>query len=366
MTEQQHQENPKKFKILSLDGGGIRGVISAQILQEVETQLKLKKNKSLHEYFDLVAGTSTGSILAAAIALEKKPEELIKLYLEEGDKIFPEATRNRRKYLQGFVVPHWSRYSNKGLIEVLKDKLKTPQGQPLKISEINKPILLILAYDTLSRNTTWFASDGGDRWYQNIDIWEICVSSASAPTFFPPYLLTGKNGEKYPHIDGGVSANNPALTAVSHAMLTQKKKLEDLAVLSIGTGRTTKPFEYEDVNKWGLIGWGQRIPDVFMGAPSEMEESICRQILGGEEAGYYLRLDFDLNERFEVRKPGSLEPRKILPKGKEKNKYTEKVLKENMDDPNICSDLIDAAKAYINYDNQRVVKEIQKFIDNNE
>ncbi len=83
------------FKILSLDGGGIRGVISARILMEVEKQIREQKNQSLAEYFDLIAGTSTGSILAAGIALGYTASELLNIYRQEGERIF-----YRRSFLQ--------------------------------------------------------------------------------------------------------------------------------------------------------------------------------------------------------------------------------------------------------------------------
>lgn len=85
------------FKILSLDGGGIRGVITARILQEVERQIQQQQGKSLHEYFDLIAGTSTGSILTAGIAAKKNSSELVQLYQEQGKQIFPIERKERYK-----------------------------------------------------------------------------------------------------------------------------------------------------------------------------------------------------------------------------------------------------------------------------
>ncbi|NEQ70489.1 MAG: hypothetical protein F6K21_34365 [Symploca sp. SIO2D2] len=78
------------YKILALDGGGFRGVISARILKEIEDKIKPKK---LHEYFDLVAGTSTGSIIAAGIVIEKSADEILKIYRDDGEKIFPSHKR---------------------------------------------------------------------------------------------------------------------------------------------------------------------------------------------------------------------------------------------------------------------------------
>ena len=85
------------FKILSLDGGGIRGVLSARILKEVETTIRNTTRQELHDYFDLITGTSTGSILAAGIACKMNAQQMIDIYLEEGENIFLKSVRKHRK-----------------------------------------------------------------------------------------------------------------------------------------------------------------------------------------------------------------------------------------------------------------------------
>jgi patatin-like phospholipase/acyl hydrolase len=301
------------FRILTLDGGGIRGVLSATLLMEVEKVVKQKTGKELYEYFDLIAGTSTGSILAAGIACKMKAEEMRDLYLECGEDIFLKSVRQQRKWRwlsQAFgghaLYPH--ERGEKGLSKVLQKRLiHRDLNKCPKISEINNPRLLILAYDVFSRNTTWFTNNPPSEnpsWYDNIDLWKICTASASAPTFFPPCQLPYFNSdESYPHIDGGVSANNPELSAIAHALLLEKNnnlKLDDIALLSIGTGNTTRPYTYEEVKKWGLLGWVSHLPDIFMNPAAQNSEPICGQIIesvrGGEKR--YLRLNFDLNKRF--------------------------------------------------------------------
>ncbi|MFB8790478.1 MAG: patatin-like phospholipase family protein [Potamolinea sp.] len=196
-----------------------------------------------------------------------------------------------------------------------------------KISEITSPRLLILAYDVFSRNTTWFTNNRpGENpcWYDNVELWKICTASASATTFFPPYELPYNSNEKIPHIDGGVSANNPELSAIAHALLMENKKdknqlnVNEIAVLSIGTGNTTRPYSYQQVKGWGTLGWVKRLPDIFMNPSAQNSESICAQILeslGGDKN--YLRLNFDLNARFKKdRVPGRM---KIL----EENPYNQ-------------------------------------------
>ena len=368
-----------KYKILSLDGGGIRGVLSAKILQQIEKTLWNKKQQRLHEYFDLIAGTSTGSILAAGIACQMDADQLIDFYIDFGKDIFLWDVRWQRKYrlLSRFIgnhalYPH-ERGENKGLANVLKKNLKfksePPENSTIietpKISEIPSPHLLILAYDVLSRNTTWFSNNSPEdprEWYDDIELWKICTASASAPTFFPPYkLYHPKKKEDLTHIDGGVSANNPALSAIAHALLIEKEKrqlkLSDIAVLSIGTGQTTRPFTYEEVKKWGQFGWIRNLPDIFLNPSAQNSEAICKQLINSI-GGAHLRLDFQLNERVE----GS----------KQLKDDQKQEISEQIDDPTICSDLIDAAKGYLNFGkvNYRgekfiVLDGIQQFIEEN-
>ena len=374
----------EKFRILSLDGGGIRGVLSARLLQEVEIIVQETTGQKLHEYFHLVAGTSTGSILAAGIACQKNARDMIDLYKEQGNNIFLQGVRDQRKWRwlgraigANALYPHkdknWG-FANVfkkillkpgndyyGLANVLTRALRNPVTKKPAIiadEEIEKQIqLLILAYDVKSRNTTWFSNDDLEGWCckKNIPLWQICTASASAPTFFPPYQISywdeeQKEQKKLTHIDGGVAANNPALAAVSHALSMtttgdRKKpcKLEDIAVLSIGTGKTTSSYTYDDVKKWGLFDWVRKIPDIFMDPNAENTENICRRMFLGVSHKNYLRLGFDLNIQDQDKKD---EIRQLYKKCLEKN-IGKSNISEEIDDPEICEELIEAAQCYL-------------------
>jgi len=362
-----------KFKILSLDGGGIRGVLSATLLKELETQLRKIKNQSLHEYFDLVTGTSTGSILAAGIVCQMTADEMVKIYINDGNKIFIESIRNQRKtrfvsktfggtvsqVLGGHVLyPH--EHGEEGLAKILQKRLiHKALGKSLKMREINKPNILIPAYDVYSRNTTWFVNNNPENseetWYDNIELWKICTASASAPTFFPPYELPYNAEQNLPHIDGGVSANNPSLAAIAHALFIKKKEglnLKDIAVFSIGTGNTTYPHTYDEIKGWGDIEWAKNIPDLFMSPSAKNSEDICGQMLESV-GGCNLRLNFDLNERFQAEKQPNRLRENLSKRDKPynqyiaKNKNEHKKVSEDMDNPDNCLDLIEAAECYL-------------------
>ena len=353
------------FKILSLDGGGIRGVLSATILKELEKTLIEKTGKKLHEYFDLVTGTSTGSILAAAIACQMEVDDMIKLYKDEGSNIFLKSVRCKRHLLKltqvitsNLLYPH--EQGEQGLAKVLENNLIHPDlGKNVKISQIAKPYILIPAYDVYSRNTTWFNNGYNEKnseniWYRDLELWKICTASASAPTFFPPYELPYNTDQSLPHIDGGVSANNPALMAIAHALYIDelKLKLSDIAVFSIGTGNTTRPYKYKDIKGWGQLGWSMHLPDMFMSPSIQNSGQICYQILNSVGKGY-LRLDFDLNKRFKgEKKPGRL-PETLTELDKPYNEYIFKQtneyqeVSEDIDNPENCPELIKAAECYL-------------------
>ena len=354
----------KKFRILALDGGGIRGVISATILKRVQEKI----GQPLNEYFDLIAGTSTGSILAASLVLGKNPQELIKIYKDQGEQIF--QTNFFQKNI-GYWLKQ-PKYSNEGLKTVLKyhfgeitlenlreeSKKRYPSSNP-------KARLLILAYNTTQRATNFFLSPLVDEkpWYQKAKLWEVCLSSSAAPTFFPPYQFdlfqetsTESEGE-YTFVDGGVAANNPSLAALVHALGIEKidgqrLNIEDISLLSIGTGRTTKPLEFKEVNSWGALDWASQIPEVFMGGQFQITADLCAQLIRSINPHGYLRIQFDMNQRYPYRQEGS-QKRVRLPEDKQVNFYTKKYLDEAIDRADLphVLDLIKTTKEFLNSTN---------------
>lgn len=367
----------KPFRILSLDGGGIRGVITARILQEVESKIQEHCGQSLAEYFDMIAGTSTGSLLAAAVSLGYSPAELIAIYTGKGLKIFPyrsltSPARWKLLFKHGLSAP---KFSNQGLVDVISNMphFKREDGSYVRLKDVGKtegqaqprPILLILAYDALCRNTTFFTNHHPanlKKWYDELPLWKICVASASAPTFFPACELTHEeHGDidgkavsehwSFPHVDGGVTANNPSLCAVAQT-LKLGHRLEDIQLLSIGTGQNKKPLQHREIEGWGLIQWGLRIADVFMEGQAELQSEVCQQLMGGLEANRYLRLQFDLNDCF-GEPQNYLAQAPVLASAKRKNRWLGQPLAESMDDATAAnvSRLVDATERYLELGN---------------
>jgi len=356
----------KPFRILSLDGGGIRGVISARILQEVEKQIQAQHGQSIAQYFDMVAGTSTGSLIAAGLTVGYSPADMIAIYQYQGMDIFPYQSLfsvDRLKILlkYGLSAP---KFFHNGLLKVVHglEKFKNSKGEFIKLGEAGRQsaeqeipdtILLILAYDAMYRNTTFFTNaylNGKKRWFHQQPLWKVCVASASAPTFFPACELTDDRNKEvwsFPHVDGGVSANNPALCAISQA-IELGHRLEDIELLSIGTGQNKKPLDFKTIEGWGLVKWALRISDVFMEGQAEVQSKVCLNLLGGAQSHRYLRLQFDLNESFGV--PAvNLAQAPIEPNERRVNKWLKRQVTEAMDDarPDTIKTLLEATEQYL-------------------
>ncbi|MEM8639784.1 MAG: patatin-like phospholipase family protein [Cyanobacteria bacterium P01_G01_bin.54] len=287
------------FNILSLDGGGIRGILSAQLLSQIEAVLQQQTGKRLYDYFDLIAGTSTGSILAGGLAVGKSGEQLVQLYLREGRRIFPYTGMG--SYFSpkrwGLIVQHGlsaPKFSHQGLRQVLREQFG--QRQLADLSD-RAPKLLIPAYDTTARRPILFKSWEPNA-YAATRLWEAVLCSASAPTFFPAYPLK-LAGQVHSVVDGGVGANNPATCAIA-AALNLGYPLKEIRLLSIGTGQGQQAYHYKDTRHWGAVQWAKRILDVVMDAPMDIVAQTAEQMvtLGKRYPNHYLRLQPELSTQY--------------------------------------------------------------------
>lgn len=276
-------------KILSLDGGGIRGIITAIWLDA----LQKKMNKPIKDSFDLVAGTSTGSLLAAAISIGKSPAEIISIHESRGEEIFPDTasrlwSRFSRTFQQGFSAP---KFSQEGLSNVLKDVFgKTKLGDlPIKT--------LIISYDTINRDSIIFKSWKTE--HQKLYLWEVCASSCSAPTYFPSHSMVVESKERS-MIDGGVVANNPAACALAEMLRLNKlgdnpqdKTLQNLLIASFGTGQLNRTISLKEAQEWGALEWAIPIIDVLFDGSTDSVDYIVRNIVDSDK---YYRFQVELTK----------------------------------------------------------------------
>lgn len=290
------------MRILSIDGGGIRGIIPGQILVELEKELKRKSgddNTRIADCFDLIAGTSTGGILAC-IYLCPDPhnlnrprfsaQEAVDLYLENGDEIFDIGLWHKIASLGGLAD---EKYSADGLEDALEDYF----GE-LRLSQLLKPCL-ITAYDIRRRRAHFFTQDDAKR-HPSADflLKDVARATSAAPTFFETARIKSGSNIPYPLIDGGLFANNPTMCAYAEARsLSGNPKAADMAILSLGTGNVEKPYYYKEAKDWGPVKWLKPVLDIMMSGVSETVDFQLGQIydaVGKPER--YLRINVDMSK----------------------------------------------------------------------
>ncbi|MBL3655530.1 patatin-like phospholipase family protein [Fulvivirga sediminis] len=299
----------KKVRILSLDGGGIRGVISAFVLKYAEEYLQEKApGTSLSDHFDLIAGTSTGGILTG-IYLAPESEgskrakfsanDALKFYVDEGFNIFNKSQRSSWKRFWG--LGNATSFDSTYLRELLQDKLGD-----MHMSDLLKPCL-IPTYNMNTKSSFFFISRE-DRAKREFYVRDALISTASAPTYFPPVKI--KNIAPSPcaeemqllNIDGGVFANNPLMCAYAEARSScfeernnECPTAEDMYILSIGTGGGV--FDIPGISKshkWSLLKWAKTVPEIMMDGSADTVTYQMNRVYGTlkpDAMGDFLRID---------------------------------------------------------------------------
>lgn len=275
----------KARRILSLDGGGIRGLVSCLWLAGVENALGKAGKPGLLRNFDLLAGTSTGAIVACGLAIGLSPEQLAVLYREHRHAIFPGIagrlwSRAERLLPQGPSAP---KYDAAGLEAVLRRVFGATTLAQAKVP------LLVTSYDTISRAPVVFKSFKTE--HAGLPMWEVCRASTAAPTYFPAHGMKVE-GRDRALIDGGVVANNPTACAIAEALRKDARvdSAQDLVVLSVGTGQRTRRIDLRSAQEWGAMEWAVPIIDVLFDGNADSVDYIARQLVGD---GYF-RLQAEL------------------------------------------------------------------------
>jgi len=280
-------------KILSIDGGGIRGIIPGQILVALERKLQSRTGNPearIADFFDFFAGTSTGGILTCiCLCPSDEPgkarfsaQEAVNLYKENGDKIFDIGFWQAIQSLGGTFDEKYNASALELLLETYFSNLR--------LSHLLKPCL-IPAYDIDRRSAHFFAQhdyaikgEGGD-----FLVREVCRATSAAPTYFETALIKSCSGVSYPLVDGGVFANNPALCAYSEVRNAKgNPSAKDMFIVSLGTGSQYTSYKYRDAKNWGAIGWIRPVIDIMMAGASETTDYHLTKIFsaGGFSKNY--------------------------------------------------------------------------------
>ncbi len=263
----------KPYSILSLDGGGIRGLVATIMLESLEEKIqKRSPRKQLKDCFDLIVGTSTGAMIACGISHGVPVSEIRRFYSlssQYPQKIFPNSNSNlifRGLFNRVFRGTSQPIYDGKGLEEVLQTIFKKSTFHQLSIQT------LVTSYDVFNGQAIVFNSRQPE--CKTLPVWEVCRASAAAPVAFPAHVITDKNFLQYwqkkgyqltvhpkdnqyciPLVDGGVVANNPTLCAIAEAIKNGNNS-SNVVVSSFGCGqKKLKSIDVPKAQELGAFEW---------------------------------------------------------------------------------------------------------------
>ncbi|CAH1421053.1 unnamed protein product [Lactuca virosa] len=308
--------------VLSIDGGGVRGIIPATILSFLESKLQEIDGPEarIADYFDVIAGTSTGGLMTAMLAVpgdDNRPlysaNDISNFYFYHSPRIFPLISRIKflnavANFFGGVVGPKYD-----------GEYLRSITRQILGNATLKQTItdIIIPTFDIKRLQPTIFTTDDAKEFaWKDAFLSDVCISTSAAPTYFPPHYFETTDAEgatrTFDLIDGGVAANNPTQVAITHIMkevMIGKHKFSDLEsvdgrrmlVLSLGTGMPKRSEKYNArrASRWGLVNWvfdngSSPIIDIFMDASSDMVDihvSTLFRSLNAEKN--YLRIQED-------------------------------------------------------------------------
>jgi patatin-like phospholipase/acyl hydrolase len=271
-------------RILSIDGGGIRGIIPALVLAEIER----RTGRPVARLFDLVAGTSTGGIIALGVTVPLCPgaplytaRHFVELYENEGARIF---SRSLARTLVTMDSLTWRKYSSTGIEGVLADYF----GESRLRDAVTD--VLITSYEIERRFPFFFKSrNARTRADYDFPARQVARATSAAPTYFEPMQISsGTNSDCYTLIDGGVFANNPAACALVEARTTAADS--DYLVVSLGTGSMLESVPLNLARNWGAAGWAKPVLEIVFDGVSSTVDYQLRQLLpqiAGENPRYY-------------------------------------------------------------------------------
>lgn len=296
------ETNSKMTRILSIDGGGIRGIIPGQILVILEEKLKARSgnpNARIADYFDLIAGTSTGGILTCAYlipsqdnsGMEVRPKfnatQVVDLYLKRGGDIFSVTLGHKIRTAGGILDEMYpAAQLEKALDEYFGDT---------KLSELIKPCL-ITSYDIKHRKGHFFTQhDAKQKKGWDFMVKEVARATSAAPTYFECSNIMSETEVSYPLIDGGVFVNNPTLCAFAEVYKEFKTAPDKMVILSLGTGFSKKEYDYDKAKSWGMVEWVKPLIDIMMSGVAEVVDYQLRQMFDATGiSNQYLRINTEL------------------------------------------------------------------------
>lgn len=265
-----------EFRILSIEGGGIRGIFPAQYLAEIEKET----GEKINEYFDLIVGTSTGGIIALALGVGIEAKDIVEMYKDNAKKIFRPSHLNLKRILK-------RKYDNSGLEEVLKEKFGDKKMNDSKV------MLCITSTEFNNAKPKVYKTEHNNELYKDgeKELWKVAMATSAAPTYFSAAEVF----ENEYNIDGGLWANNPSVIGIAEA-IKNNVKLENIKVLSIGTGKNIFKEKYKIAKKSSAITWNRKIIDFILNAQAQSAVETAKYLLGDR----FTEINFELGGKFSL------------------------------------------------------------------
>ncbi|PLY00759.1 MAG: hypothetical protein C0623_06625 [Desulfuromonas sp.] len=274
ITNLEKSQSEKSFsddqivQVLALDGGGLKGLFTAGAIESLEDQL----GHSISKHFDIITGTSTGGLIALGLGLGKSGSDIVKFYLDDGPRIFPNQGIQRLiRFFRGWF---WNKYSNHSLEKTLRRLLTLDNCSDEPLLRDSKKRLIIPTFYAACSQPRLLKTPHDKRYRSDwkLPMWAVAMATSAAPTYLPSF----KHGGNV-YLDGGLWANNPSLVGVVEA-IEMGAKIENVKVLNITTTSSNtdclvfKPFSFLPIKasygRLGKLPWASRVLSVMMQANS--------------------------------------------------------------------------------------------------
>lgn len=281
-------EENRPFKILSIDGGGIKGLYSASILKRLEE----KSEKKSGDCFDMICGTSTGGLIALGLASGKGATDLVDLYNLHGNEIFPTAKYSFCRFFQRYInglkqVLFWGKFSAKPLTRILKDTFGTTT-----LGELNN-LVCIPSFNLISGMPRVFKyphKEGGFFMDRDIPLVDAALATSAAPTYLPIHSYKDTL-----FIDGGVWANNPTQCGLLEAInyfIGEGKAYTHVEILSVASISQASGWASEVRKRRSFIGWKSKLIQTSMDGQAYFTHFFLDKVLKKiDSRSKYIRLE---------------------------------------------------------------------------
>jgi patatin-like phospholipase/acyl hydrolase len=263
------------FRVLALDGGGLRGLFTASFLSTLED---LSRGR-VADHFDLIVGTSTGGITGLALAFGVPARTLLDLYVEHGRAIF-----SRPRALGMLLRP---KYDNARLATALRELF----GERT-VNETLTPVC-VASYELTNSYPRIFKDDHAENLRSGGDLpaWKVALAASAAPIYLPGAEVTPGDS----HVDGGLYANNPTLIGLTEAVRYFGQPLDGVRILSVGTGERAERIPHEKARRMGAWQWKTALYEHMLIAQARVAHEIARRLL---KPGQYERVNIPLEHRY--------------------------------------------------------------------